>query len=323
MTKKRHHFVPRAYLQAFVDDKKRVHVFRKDDVDARIYQSPENFAFHKYYYSQTDKDGNRDNRLEDLFSDVETTWPHLVQRMRNGHGINDEVSLSQLFEFMALQRVRVPATRDLIELAKAEEVKLELRKRNRKGELPPLPKGLENLLDQIVVAIDPQQSLIAMARLLERVGVVLSELGYQIVHNRTQIPFLTSDNPVVWFDPVISEKKLQPYAISKNGPIALYFPISPDCMIYGHTTFHSRFVRVGCIEHNCSDENRVRSINRMICRFAYQAVFSRDESQRECVRDFANISPILKISYLPGAMEPIGVLSQVFGARTTKPKWDE
>ena len=162
-----------------------------------------------------------------------------------------------------------------------------------------------------------------MARLLETVGTVLSELGFQIVHNKTKTPFLTSDNPVVWFDPSVPNEKLQPYAIRPEGPIALFFPVAPDCMIYGHTTFHDRFVVEGCAERELSDETQVKNVNRMLCRFAYQAVFSKEASQRECVKEFAHESPVLKISYFPGVNGPVGQLSQVFGTRATKPKWED
>ena len=42
---------------------------------------------------------------------------------------------------MGLMRVRVPAVRDMIELSRAEEVKVTMRMLDRNGRLPPNPKG--------------------------------------------------------------------------------------------------------------------------------------------------------------------------------------
>jgi hypothetical protein len=52
MNKKRHHYVPKAYLNSFRDEQGRVCVWLKDDPHKSIHQSPDNVGFHKYYYSQ-------------------------------------------------------------------------------------------------------------------------------------------------------------------------------------------------------------------------------------------------------------------------------
>jgi hypothetical protein len=69
MDKKRHHYVPKAYLKSFCDDSGKLLVYRKDDPSKAIPLSPDNTAFHKYYYSQPLPDGGKDyNVLEDFFS---------------------------------------------------------------------------------------------------------------------------------------------------------------------------------------------------------------------------------------------------------------
>ncbi len=72
MKKKRHHYVPKAYLKYFCDGKGKLRVYRKDEPDKVIHQSPDNTAFHKYYYSQPLPNGGKDhNTLEDLFAELE------------------------------------------------------------------------------------------------------------------------------------------------------------------------------------------------------------------------------------------------------------
>lgn len=71
MNKKRHHYIPRAYLKSFGDDEGKVRVYIKDEPDRFIHQSPDNLGFHKYYYSQPLPEGGKDhNTLEDLFGEL-------------------------------------------------------------------------------------------------------------------------------------------------------------------------------------------------------------------------------------------------------------
>jgi len=136
MNKKRHHYVPKAYLKSFCDERGRVGVYRKDDPRNPNWQSPDNVGFRRYYYSQT-IDGRRDNGLEELFSRYESGWPSLVDRLRRGDDVNDDDSLALLYNFMTLQRVRVPAFRDIVENVQADFIKSKLRAMDAVGKLPP------------------------------------------------------------------------------------------------------------------------------------------------------------------------------------------
>ena len=109
MVKKRHHYVPKAYLKAFCDEQKKIRVYLKDHPDKVIHQSPNNVGFHKYYYSQPIPEGGKDHdSLEGFFSEIESSWPRIVERIRRREDVND--SLEVIFNFIALQRVRVPVT---------------------------------------------------------------------------------------------------------------------------------------------------------------------------------------------------------------------
>jgi hypothetical protein len=146
MDKKRHHYVPRAYLKAFRDIEGKVRVYMKDDPDRFIHQSPDNFGFHKYYYSQPLQEGGKDhNTLEDFFSELESKWPPIVEEFRQGHDVNEK--LDDIFAFVGLQRARVPASRDANETMLAESVKAIMRALDAAGKFGSKPVGLENILD--------------------------------------------------------------------------------------------------------------------------------------------------------------------------------
>ncbi len=323
MIKKRHHYVPKSYLKSFCADGGTLHVYRKDDPARLIRESPDGVGFHKYFYSQPLPDGGYDHdKLEDFFSKYETKWPGIVQKFRAKENVNDTLDI--IFDFIALQRVRVPAARDACEKQLAETVRASSRLLLAMGVLPPPPKGFEDILDHVEVAIDPHQSILAMDCMIEGIRKILGQIGIGVLHNKTDIPFITSDNPVVWFDPSLLESELRPYTVRPDGPIKLMFPVAPDLIIYGDSTMRSQFAGQGLHYSDLRDVEDINSMNRHICRFAYESVFANKPGFDGLVKQYANVSPVIQtesIMVSPGRY----LLSSeyVWGNRTRKPKWDQ
>ena len=112
--KKKNHYVPEAYLNAFCAEDGKLTVYRKDEPTAPFRQQPDGVAFHKYYYAQPLQGGGRDtNRIEDGFAKLEGKWPPLVDAMAARDCVNE--GLEDICAFVALQRARVPAARDAVE----------------------------------------------------------------------------------------------------------------------------------------------------------------------------------------------------------------
>lgn len=320
MIKKRHHYIPRAYLKFFCDEKGKVRVYLKDNPDKFIHQSPDNTGFHKYYYSQPlPKSGKDHNTLENLFSELEDKWPPIVERLCQRENVND--SLEDIFNFIALQRVRVPASRDACERMRAELVKATAHLMDAMGKLPPKPKGFEDILNHVEVSIDPHQSIHAMVDMIRGTGRVFDQIGIGALHNMTDTPFLTSDNPVIWFDPSVSEAEMRPYVLQAGEPVVLLFPISPSLMIYGHTSMREQFSYGGFGHSELSKLESVETMNRQICRFAYKAVFAQRAGQEALIKEHAHLSPVLLTKTLSVEKRKVVFFENVFGKRERKPKW--
>src|SRR5262249_5298214 len=107
MAKKRHHYVPKAYLKFFCAQDGKLHVYLKDDPGRFFHPPPDATAFHKHYYSQPLPEDRKDHdTLENFFSALEAKWPPLVERMQRREDLND--ALDVILQFVALQRARVP-----------------------------------------------------------------------------------------------------------------------------------------------------------------------------------------------------------------------
>ena len=317
MKKKRHHFIPKAYLNSFCDDEGKVFIYRKDDPKRPFHQKPDRTGFHKYYYSQPMPEGGMNHDvLENFFSETETTWPQIVERLQRGEKV-DNGMIDDISQFICLQYARVPANRDFVERIHAEMLKSMMRNLDATDELPPPPEGYHDILSQVEVSIDPHQSILAMPNLLGAAGEILDEIGLDVIHNETDIPFLTSDNPVIWFDPSVPEEEMQPYNIQPSGPIMLFFPVTPNLMILGGTFLLEKFAHNGMEHMKCRNLEFVNKCNRCICRFAYETVFTREKGQEAVIEEYADVSPVLK----PTRIGPYTVFQRVFGKRKRKPAW--
>lgn len=312
--KKRHHYIPKAYLNAFSDEKGRVRVYRKDEPLKSLHLSPDGTGHRRYYYSQPVPSGGTDNNtLEDAFSEMERLWPALVECMHRREDVND--SLEVLFQFMALQHVRVPASRDTSEAKLAAEVRATFLRLHAEGKLSPLPASLEGMLDHVAISIDPHKSLHAMVGVLNTVvSDVFGRVGLRAIHNATELPFLTSDNPVIWFDPSVDNDHHRPYALKKDGPVMLFFPVSPTMLILGHSEIKTDFSMRGLQYGEAPNADWVEMVNMQICRYGYEAVIARSKGQEDLILAFADESPVYSAAPLDGGL--------VFGPRVPKPKWE-
>ena len=192
------------------------------------------------------------------------------------------------------------------------------------GVLPPPPKGFEDILDHVEVTIDPHQSIHAMAYMIKGIGKLLEQIGIDVLNNKTGIPFITNDNPVVWFDPSLSESEMRPYTVRPDGPIKLMFPVAPDLMIYGDSTMRSQFAGQGLRYSDLRDVEDINSMNRHICQFAYESVFANKPGFNELVKQYANVSPVIQAeSILVSPGRYLLSSEYVWGNRTRKPKWDQ
>lgn len=320
---KRHHFVPKAYLKAFCDLKGRLLVYRKDGPPEPLHVIPDATQFRRYYYSQPTPEGGQDNNtLEELFSTIESDWPETVAKLHRREDVNDR--LENIFVFMTLQRVRVPAARDAAEAVLAQTVKDTMRVMLTTRRLPPPPPGLEDLPNQVQVSIDPHRSIHAMVAMMQGMGTLYSMLGFVAVHNATTRPFLTSDNPVLWVDPSLPFNKQRPYTINPDGGAVLFvFPVSPKLVLIGSTEYKNTFGQHGLLHSDVPNEAWVSLINEQICRFAYEAVIAHESGQEEVIAKYVDVSPVHEAVALPVGKGVATIHRQVFGPRVSKPKWQD
>ena len=318
--KKRHHYVPVAYLNRFADSNGRIYAYRKDDADKPLHMRPSEIAFERYYYSQPLPEGGQDNNcLEDLFSTIETSWPGLVDDLTARRDLSDRIL--PLFEFIGLLRVRGPAARDPVELSLAHMARRKMMALVKAARMSPPPAGLS--FDDIEISIDPHQSIHAMVPMVQGFGRLWEFCGLEVVHNTTTEPFATSDNPVVVFDPDIPEANILPYTVRPpRGRVELLLPISPTVLLRGSTDLPviRPGDRIGHVE--MTSRAAVCRVNRFAARFGYRFVFANHAGLGTLVAKHAALSPTIRFDVVPESGEgEFNFMQMVFGPRPQKPKW--
>jgi Protein of unknown function (DUF4238) len=323
MTKKRHHYVPKTYLEGFTDNQGFLWIGRKDDPGKPLKLKPENTAFSKYYYSQTLDNGDRDNRMEDFFGSIEAQWPALRSKLVQSEQVTPTDS-GLLWQMLGSQRVRVPAARDMMEECLAHEVMIALRQLDEAAELPPYPEDAPDIVDQMRIAIDPQKSIEGMGQMMRAFKWLIGRVGFEIVHNATNSNFVTSDNPVSIFDFSVPEKVMRPYVIAPDcQTIELLYPVNCRTLIRGRSALAQRHSVKGPKHVRLKDESEVRRINRLTAKFAYKLLIASNAAHSGLLRAYADVSPVLEnsIGWKGGVQS--GPLIMAFGKRPEKRKWDD
>lgn len=323
--KKKHHVVPATYLAGFVDSSDKLYEYRKDEPDSPRYNVPKEVGHRRYYYSQPMPDGGRDdNSLEDFFDrELESKWPDLRRKVCQGKRLTREDHVL-LFKFVGMLRVRVPAARDSVEHILAEMVKKKAERLDRIGALPLKPPHLEDfdLLAGLRVSIDPHQSIHAMLPMLEGFGLVLDSIGFKIFENKTSIPFITSDNPVSYFDHDAPEKKMLPYAVVPNlTRVELIFPLDNKHILHGHSDYRESFVRDGIVYDHFDRVKCARRFNRLICKFGYEKIFACSTEHASLIKKHSSLSPVLNIGKTRAGGRKQKLHTYVFGKRSKLARW--
>jgi hypothetical protein len=189
--------------------------------------------------------------------------------------------------------------------------------------LPPKPAEHPDILDRVEFSIDPHHSIHSMPTFLRAMGQVLDRVGLGVLHNATTTAFLTSDNPVIYFDPRMGEEELLPYTIDREGgPVVLCFPITPRLMLYGHSSKREAFARSGLQHGDLVKQEMVDMMNRMVARFAYRAVFAPTRGFQPLVNQYARESPVVRSRIIRERKGTLVWHQSVFGPREPKPKWE-
>lgn len=321
MPAKRHHYVPEAYLAHFCGPDGKLWVYRKDERGKAFLTSPTNVALERFYYAFTRDDGSRDSdSLEQVFSTLESRWPIAIAELEGCRSTPEIVQT--VLEFAALQRARVPAVRDAYELMRADAADHIARVLDQHGRLPPKPDGCADILDAFEISVDPESSLKAISIVLSGVqDRIFPMLGFDIVLNASPVPFITSDNPVAWFIPFLSEDAVKPYDMRPGAPLEFQFPLTPRLLLLGRSQRANQFDGHRFCFLSFTNPQIAKRTNRTTAKFSYAAVFSSAKNCDSLVAKYCDVSPVMHTTAFPRPDGRLVMAHMEFTKRRKKVEW--
>lgn len=288
-TNRKHHFISVTYMNGFTNERGRVHVYRGEAPETPHLMQPSAIGYENYYYSQPLPEGGReDHRFEDLWGCIETVWPETVRALQ-ARRLSSAISFNVL-GMQAIMRARVPATRDRLALMFEAKLRAEFKILEELGTLPCEYERYAGQFDTVPVGINPQETLLAMESELKTFGNLCFRLGFEVLHNATNTPFLTSDNPVCSYNPKQTLSTRRPY--DHSGEVELIFPITAHMLIRGT----SKRGPVNTISRHLTitDKRLIRRLNRTIAQFSYRMTIAQDQSSDDLVRVHAARVPTIQ-----------------------------
>jgi hypothetical protein len=81
------------------------------------------------------------------------------------------------------------------------------------------------------------------------------------------------------------------------------------------------FLSTGLAHGDLTDGDTVATMNRQICRFAYNTVFAKRPGQESLIYQCADVSPVLETRAFPTEDGEFLLHQFAFGKRKRKPKW--
>ena len=270
---KRHHFVPVTYLKAFCNSNQKLWIYDKEKIKKEpLEKAPKNEAFIKDYNSIQKPDGTWDHgSLEKTFSKFENAWPSTRKIMVEAQNSKKLEMPDCFLDFMALQCARAPFWRSIC----SEAI-----------DNGHIPRPMSTQSSKITI----------MKSLVKIIEPIIKSMDFQLLTNKTETPFITSDNPVIWFRPKERIRDLKPYGFNYNAtPIILLFPLTSKHLMYGSTNL-KQFDNCEWYKSRLrkSEETLFKELNKYICLFAQQKIYASENKFTCLISKYGDKSPIIE-----------------------------
>jgi hypothetical protein len=190
----------------------------------------------------------------------------------------------------SIMRARVPASRDKTAVLLAAKMRAEAQAMRARGLLPEELLRYADELDTVPVGINAEQTLRSMNDDFAQFGDLCFDIGFEVLHNTTALPFITSDNPVCVYDPRLSSALRTPYTYDDH--IEMLFPLDARTLLRGSSRLSPTNLIVR--HRDLSDRRTVRDFNRTIAQFAYRLAIAADRSSDQLIAAEAKLSPTIE-----------------------------
>ena len=313
---KRHHFLPKSYLDGFARDGF-VWLYDRVKNEYRC-QQPLNTAVIGNYYVFENKDGQKDYSLENFFSKIEGSAKSTIGKLEGRGEISPEERL-YLANFIALLSVRSPKfDRQMNEVADASAkhiVKYAIpnvdaagtlvkQYSEKTGETQITAESMFDFIhqDKFKIQVHRNTVISAMLDLAQKVTFEVAMMDWMVVHAHPSSAFITSDEPIGFIVPDEFRQSGEPVLGLASQKIVKLVPLSQRVALmlgqfgggFGHMGMH---------------RDQVRFANKLVASECDRYVIGRDKALVQSVVkqskvDQTNPGTRLKVEHIPHPDDP-------------------
>lgn len=291
--KKNQHYVPKSYLRNFSNNGKNVGLFMPEKNIYRNNTSIKSVAYSPFLYGE-------DGIVEDLLSKIESRWASVIRKIINNKfdSFNQEEYIL-LYSFIVISKSRTKKEadigkyffeyfKDIFESKKIDNIIYDSINMEQMIKTP-------NLL-QMIISLESMN--------------LLFDLEIVILENKTRYGFITSDNPIIYYNQLYTFRKYKRnYGIIASG-LQIFIPLNNQYMI---CLFDKDIYDLGenkgkkCIPINSKSETD--KLNKLSVINAYNQIFFHPDSKEKYIKGFKklkkpyNIEDVIKtfpVQDMPG-----------------------
>ena len=262
---KRHHFVPQNYLKEFSADGESIGVLLTET--ERCIDKPASInsqAQESYFYGK-----NLD--LEKKLSEVEQILAK--NRITIFENESFKMNLYQkevLYQDMMLQLSRTRYMANMYEEIATAQARRIWRHSN--------DEYIRTHAEDFGVKFN-NPIIAPMAVVLRKLSICL-DLDFKVLVNKTDIPFITSDNPICLYNQYYEEYKIYHSGLQSTGE-QIYYPLSPKYAVlyYDGNVYKTKYRKRNYLD--VTDESDINHLNGLICVTANNCVYYNPELMSE------------------------------------------
>jgi hypothetical protein len=310
MAKKKHHYIPKFYLDGFVDLDGFIWIYDKD-MEKMFRQKSEAAAYEKDYFSFINLEGGKDSEtIENFIASLESISAETIKKILASRSIDElnVVDKSKFALFVALMMVRIPNYRRNIESGFAEISKRVLmfsaankqffestlrrieEERGKKIDIPieELRQTALNPDKHYIFETNPTVSLEMALDHLKELHSLFYNMKWAFLKAGNDYKFLAGDNPLYYFDPTHDHNSFYGVGLA-NDNIEVTLSLSKDICAFGSWKHREGYMQV--------NNQLIKHINRRTVIAARRYVFASTDSEvlKNFVIKYKNSAPRLKV----------------------------
>jgi hypothetical protein len=290
---KKHHYVPKFYLRRFSRDKKSICLYNLPKQLNVANANLRNQCYQDYFYG-------KEKSTESALSGMEGEIAQLYSLIDKYNSFPPPLSEHHVAMVMS---ILIQYGRTKYQADAFDEMHDKMFKHTFKEKIESELKGV-NLDDYIVGIKDVAQYSLG---LLTQYYPLLLDLGYKLLVNKTGVEFITSDNPVVMYNQLLSFRKMGSNTGLSCKGLLIFFPLSPDKLII---MYDDNVYRVGGEKKSVvevTSEKDLYSLNALQACSCYENVYFMSPNQNVAALH-RKVKPFLRenksnIKVFPGPRE--------------------